>query len=130
MNTAEYKGFTVTLSDADTDKLEKAWKGAKKHWHCIVYDKANRKQMSFDMFGGLKATMSPLEALYLYCDNAYTYLSFNDAGELMHEFGYNTYAEARNVYKDLEKVYYKCRKFIGSDNDILEIVNELGEEWG
>ena len=129
MQTAEYKGFTIKLSDADTDKLDK-FKDCSKHWSCTVYDKANRKQMSFDMFGGSMATMSPLEALYLYCDDAYIYLSFNDAGELMHEFGYKTYAEARNVYKDLEKAYYKCRKFIGDDNDILEIVNELSEKWG
>ena len=40
MQTTEYKGFTVTLSDEDTNKLNKAWNGAKKHWRCIVYDKA------------------------------------------------------------------------------------------
>lgn len=129
MQTVEYKGFTVTLSDADTDKLDKAWKEAKKHWRCIVYDKINRKQMSFDMFGGSMATMNPLEALYLFCNDAYTYSYFGDVKDLMNEYGYD-YAEAKKVYKDLEKAYYKCRKFIGDDNDILEIVNELSEKWG
>ena len=129
MQTTNYKGFVVTLSDVDTNKLDKAWKDARKHWRCIVYDKANRKQMGFDVFGGSHATMKPLEALYLFCDDAYTYTRFEDAGELMYEYGYE-YSEAKKVYKSLEKAYFKCRKFIGDANDILEIVNELREEWG
>lgn len=130
MQTAEYKGFTITLSDADTDKLDKAWEGAKRHWHCLVYDKANRKQMGFDVFGGSMAKMNPLEALYYFCNDAYTYTYFHDAGELMNEYGYKTYAEAKKNYQGLEKAYYKCRKFIGTDNDILEIVEELEKKWG
>jgi hypothetical protein len=78
MQTTIYKGFTITLSDEDTKKLDKAWKDACKHWRCIVYDKANRKQMGFDVFGGSHATMKPLEALYLFCDDAYTYTCFDD----------------------------------------------------
>ena len=130
MQTTNYKGFVVTLSDVDTKKLDKAWKDASKHWRCIVYDKANRKQMSFDVFGGSHATMKPLEALYLFCDDAYTYSCYEDAGELMYEYGYSTYAEAKKVYKSIERAYFKCRKFIGDDDDIYEIVNELREEWG
>ena len=130
MQTTEYKGFTVTLSDEDTNKLNKAWNGASKHWRCIVYDKANRKQMGFDVFGGSHATMKPLEALYLFCDDAYTYSCFEDAEDLMREYGYETYAEAKKVYKSLESAYFKARKFIGEDDDIYEIVNELREKWG
>ena len=130
MQTTIYKGFTVTLSDEDTKKLDKAWNGATKHWRCIVYDKANRKQMGFDVFGGSHATMKPLEALYLFVDDAFNYTYFSDIDELMHEYGYETYAEAKRVYKSLERAYFKARKFIGSDSDILEIVNELREEWG
>lgn len=129
MQTTEYKGFTVTLSDEDTNKLNKAWDGAKKHWRCIVYDKANRKQMGFDVFGGLHATMKPLQALYLFCDDAYTYSCFEDADDLMYEYGYKTYAEAKKVYDSLEKAYFKARKFIGDVDDIYEIVEELREEW-
>ena len=44
MQTTNYKGFTVTLSDEDNEKLNKAWSGAAKHWCCTVYDKVNRKQ--------------------------------------------------------------------------------------
>ena len=130
MQTTNYKGFTVTLSDEDTQKLDKAWKDARKHWRCIVYDKANRKQMGFDVFGGSNATMKPLEALYMFCDDAYTYSCFEDAQDLMYNYGYETYAEAKNVYKSLERAYFKCRKFIGSDSDINEIVEELREKWG
>ena len=130
MQTTLYKGFTVTLSDEDTNKLNKAWKDARKHWRCIVYDKANRKQMGFDVFGGSHATMKPLEALYLFLDDAYTYTVFEDANDLMYEYGYKTYAEAKKIYNSLEKAYFKARKFIGDDNDICEIVNELREKWG
>ena len=130
MQTTNYKGFVVTLSDVDTNKLDKAWKDAKKHWRCIVYDKTNRKQMGFDVFGGSHATMKPLEALYLFVDDALNYTYFSDIDELMHEYGYDTYAEAKRVYKSLESAYFKCRKFIGDDSDINEIVEELREEWG
>lgn len=130
MQTVDYRGFTVTLSDEDTNKLKKGWEGAKKHWRCIVYDKANRKQMGFDVFGGSNATMKPLQALYFFCDDAYSYSCYNDIADLMYEYGYETYEEAKKVYKSLEKAYFKCRKFIGTDDDIYEIVNELREEWG
>ena len=130
MQTTNYKGFVVTLSDVDTEKLNKAWSGASKHWRCIVYDKANRKQMGFDVFGGSHATMKPLEALYLFCDDAYTYTIFDDAEDYMNEYGLHSYKEAVNTWKALEKAYFKCRKFIGDKDDILEIVNELREEWG
>ena len=127
MQTVDYRGFTVTLSDEDTNKLKKGWD---KHWRCIVYDKANRKQMGFDVFGGSNATMKPLQALYFFCDDAYSYSCYNDIADLMYEYGYETYEEAKKVYKSLEKAYFKCRKFIGTDDDIYEIVNELREEWG
>lgn len=130
MQTTNYKGFVVTLSDADTNKLDKAWKDARKHWRCTVYDKPNRKQMSFDVFGGSMATMTPLEALYLFCDDAYTYSCYEDAEDFQNEYGYNTLKEAKQIWKTIEKTYFKCRKFIGSDDDILEIVNELREKWG
>ena len=130
MQTTIYKGFTVTLSDEDTKKLDKAWNGATKHWRCIVYDKANRKQMGFDVFGGSHATMKSLEALYDFCDDAYTYSCYEDADDFMISYGYDTYAEAKKIYDALGKAYFKARKFIGEDDDILEIVNELREKWG
>lgn len=122
-----YKGFEVILGDADTEKCKK-WREL--HWKCTVKDKLNRKQMSFDVFGGSNATMRPLEALYFYCDDAYTYSRLMDAKELQEEYGYHTYAEAKKAWSKLEKAYYKCRKFIGTDDDIIEIANELREEWG
>lgn len=129
MQTAIYKGFTVTLSDEDTKKLDKAWKDARKHWRCIVYDKANRKQMGFDVFGGCKADISPLSALYIYVSDAIDFTMVNDAEDVMNEYGYE-YSEAKRVFKSLERAYYKCRKFIGSDDDIREIYEELDPQYG
>lgn len=125
-----YKGFEISLSNGDSNKLDKAFNGARKHWTCVAKDKANRKQMSFDVFGGSSVVMHPLQALYLFCDDAYTYSCFEDAEDLMKEYGYETYAEAKKIYKALEKAYFKCRKFIGTDDDIYEIVEELREKWG
>lgn len=122
-----YKGFEVILGDADTEKC-KEWREL--HWKCTVKDKLNRKQMSFDVFGGRLSIMKPLRALYLFCDDAYTYSCVEDAEDLMKEYGYETYTEAKKVYNALEKAYFKCRKFIGTDDDIYEIVEELREEWG
>lgn len=125
-----YKGFEISLSNGDSNKLDKAFSGARKHWTCVVKDKVNRKQMSFDVFDGGSVVMHPLQALYLFCDDAYTYSCFEDAEDLMKEYGYETYAEAKKIYKALEKTYFKCRKFIGTDDDIYEIVKELREKWG
>lgn len=122
-----YKGFEVILGDADTEKC-KEWREL--HWKCTVKDKLNRKQMSFDVFGGRLSIMKPLRVLYLFCDDAYTYSCVEDAEDLMKEYGYETYTEAKKIYKALEKAYFKCRKFIGTDDDIYEIVEELREEWG
>ena len=131
MQTTNYKGFVVTLSDEDTKKLDKAWKDARKHWRCIVYDKANRKQMGFDIFGGSMANMKPLEALCSVVSSACDFMNVSDVADVMRYIGYeNDYNEAKRVFKDLERAYYKCRKFIGSDADIIEIYDELSEEWG
>lgn len=128
MDRAEYKGFVVTLSDVDTNKLDKAWSGAEQHWTCTVKDPVNRKQMSFDVFGVSNATMHPLKALYLYVNDAYTYACYT-VDDLVVDCGY-TYREAKKVYKKMENAYYKCRKFIGDVENIYEIVEELREEWG
>ena len=128
MQTTNYKGFTITLSEADTKKLDKA-KDFSKHWRCIVYDKPNRKQMSFDVFGGSMATMSPLEALYIYLDDACSYLNCEGAEDVMYEFGYE-YSEAKKVYKSLESAYFKLRKLGYTSDDIINDANELREEWG
>ena len=130
MQTTNYKGFTVTLSDEDTKKLDKARKGMIKHWRCIVYDKANRKQMGFDIFGGSMATMSPLKAFYAYLENACDYIDCLDVESVIKTFGYDDYAEAKRVYKGLEKAYFKFRKFGYTDDDIINDCNELREEWG
>ena len=129
MQTTNYKGFVVTLSEADKKGLEKAWKGASKHWKCIVYDKPNRKQMGFDVYGGSKADISPLSALYIYVSDAIDFTMVNDAEDVMNEYGYE-YSEAKRVFKSLERTYYKCRKFIGSEADIREIYEELDPQYG
>lgn len=122
-----YKGFEVILGDADTKKC-KEWREI--HWKCTVKDKLNRKQMSFDVFGDRLATMKPLKALYYFVSDACYFMEVNDTEDVMKYFGFTDYTEAKNFFKSLEKAYYKCRKFIGSDNDIIEIANELREEWG
>lgn len=122
-----YKGFEVILGDADTEKC-KEWREI--HWKCTVKDKLNRKQMSFDVFGSRLATMKPLKALYYFVSDACYFMEVNDTEDVMKYFGFTDYTEAKNFFKSLEKAYYKCRKFIGSDNDIIEIANELREEWG
>lgn len=122
-----YKGFEVILGDADTEKCTE-WREL--HWKCTVKDKLNRKQMSFDVFGNRLCTMKPLEALYYFVDDACSFMNVRDVKDVMYEFGYTDYTKAKNVFKRLENAYYKCRKFIGSDNDIIEIANELREGWG
>jgi hypothetical protein len=77
------------------------------------------------------ATMLPLEALCGFVSKACDFMNVNDVADVMHYIGYeDDYNEAKKVFKALEKTYYKCRKFIGSDADIIEIYNELSEKWG
>lgn len=122
-----YKGFEVILGDADAKKC-KEWREL--HWKCTVKDKLNRKQMSFDVFGNRLSIMKPLQALYRIVSDACYFMDMDDVKDVMNNFGYTDYTKAKNVFKSFEKAYYKCRKFIGSDNDIIEIENELAEEWG
>lgn len=122
-----YKGFEVILGDADTEKC-KEWREL--HWKCTVKDKVNRKQMSFDVFGNRLSVMKPLQALHLFVSDACYFMEVSDTQDVMKYFGYTDYEEAKKLLKKLEKAYYKCRKFIGSDIDIIEIENELREEWG
>lgn len=125
MERVEYKGFIIELGDMDNKKCE-GWKAH--HWKCTMKDKLNRTQMSFDVFGAvLCTTMKPLEAVYYFVSDACDYMNVNDAEDVMNEFGYTDYKEAKAIYKALEKSYYKCRRFIGSDNDILELENELND---
>lgn len=128
MQKLNYRGYEVTLSDMDDDKCA-GWRAH--HWRCIVYDKANRKQMGFDVFGAIKCmTMHPLKALYIYTSDACDFMNINDVEDVMNEFGYEDYKDAKKVFKGLESAYYKCRRFIGSDDDIISICDELREEWG
>ena len=94
-----YKDYEITLSDSDTEKLDKAWSGAAKHWTCTVKDKVNRKQMSFDVFGGSQATMEATQALYHFVNDAYTYAYYSGVDELYNTFGYYDYKEARTAWK-------------------------------
>ena len=120
--TEHFKNFIITLSDEDYDVSKCLW-DAKKHWTCTVKDAA-RHQMSFDVFGGSMTTMSPLEALYYFCSDAWDYINLDDASDLCNEFGYD-YPVGKKIYKNLEKAYYKCRKFIGSENDIILLYEAL-----
>ena len=122
-----YKGFEVILGDADTEKC-KEWREL--HWKCTVKDKLNRKQMSFDVFGNRLSVMKPLKALYIFVSDACCFIDMDDVKDVMNNFGYTDYAKAKSVFKRLENAYYKCRKFIGDNYDIIEIENELAEEWG
>ena len=129
METAKYKNFVVTVSDMDNEKCDKSWK--KNHWTVTVKKPSTRKQMSFDIFGGSLVTeMKPLEALYLYLSDACSFMNVDDIEDIMNEFGYKDFHEAKQIFTALEKTYYKCRRFIGDDDTICDMCNELQEEWG
>lgn len=122
MTTEHFKNFIITLSDEDYDVSKCLW-DAKKHWTCIVKD-AVRHQMSFDIFGGSNAEMTGLKALDSYLSDAVWYINCDTVQDLMDELGYD-YKTAKKVYNGIEKVYYKCRKFIGSENDIISLYEAL-----
>ena len=127
MMTEHFKNFIITLSDEDYDVSKCIW-DAKKHWICTVKDAA-RHQMSFDIYGGINAEMTGIEALgsYLldsYLSDAIWYMNCDTVQDLMDELGYD-YKTAKKVYNSIEKVYYKCRKFIGSENDIISLYEAL-----
>ena len=122
MMTEHFKNFIITLSDEDYDVSKCIW-DAKKHWTCTVKDAA-RHQMSFDIFGGINAEMTGIEALDSYLSDAIWYINCYTIQDLMNELGYD-YKTAKKVYNGIEKAYYKCRKFIGSENDIISLYESL-----
>jgi hypothetical protein len=80
--------------------------------------------MSFNIFGGINAEMTGLEALDSYLSDAVWYIDYDTVQDLMKELGYD-YKTAKKVYNGIEKAYYKCRKFIGSENDIISLYEAL-----
>jgi hypothetical protein len=81
--------------------------------------------MSFDIFGGINAKMTGLEALENYLSDAVWYINYDTVQDLIEELGYDDYKTAKKVYNGIEKAYYKCRKFIGSENDIISLYEAL-----
>lgn len=129
MEKAKYRDFVITVSDRDNEKCDENWKC--NHWTVTIKKPLTRKQMSFDVWGAkLVTTMKPLEALYLYVSDACSFMNVEDVEDIMNEFGYDDYKEAKKIFAALEKSYYKCRRFIGDDNTICDIANDLQEEWG
>ena len=120
--TEHFKNFIITLSDEDYDVSKCIW-DAKKHWTCTVKDA--RYQMSFDIFGGSNAKMTGLEALDSYLSDAVWYIDYDTVQDLMEALGYDDYKTAKKVYNGIEKAYYKCRKFIGYENDIISLYEAL-----
>lgn len=126
MTEQHFKNFIITISDEDYDVSKCIWDGiwdAKKHWTCTVKDAA-RHQMSFDIFGGINAEMTGLEALDSYLSDVIWYINCDTVQDLIDELGYD-YKTAKKVYNGFEKAYYKCRKFIGSENDIISLYEAL-----
>lgn len=126
MKTEHFKNFIITVSDEDYDTSKCLWNDAKKHWTCTVKD-AVRHQMSFDVFGGIDVDMTGLEALKIYLSDAIWYINCDTVQDLMDELGYDDYKTAKKVYNSIEKTYYKCRKFIGSENNIISLYEALQE---
>ena len=112
MQIKEFEGLTITLSDGDTNKLKESWQ--KQHWRCIVYNKIKRKQMGFDIYGdgGYNSVMNPKLALLHYLEDAVYYMDEEP------------YEKAKDR-KAGENAYFKCRKFIGTDDDIISLYRKL-----
>ena len=68
--------------------------------------------------------MTGINALYSYLSDAIWYINCDTIQDLMDELGYD-YKTAKKVYNGIEKAYYKCRKFIGSENDIISLYEAL-----
>lgn len=129
METARYKDFVITVGEMDREKCDEVWKVH--HWTVTMKKPSIRKQMTFDVFGGSAITeMKPLEALYMYVTDACSFMEIEDVEDVMNEWGYSDYHEAKKIFSLLEKTYYKCRRFIGDDEDICAIADDLREEWG
>jgi hypothetical protein len=129
MEKTNYRGWEITISDRDTDKCDDAWK--REHWAVQVKNKPVRKQMSFDVWGGgAVKNMNPVQAFYLFILDACEYINCDSVESVMSEFGYDDYKTAKKVFKGLENAYYKCRKFGIDDDNMIDILNELQDEWG
>lgn len=128
MEEKNFKNLTITVSDNDGDVSKALWEDAVKHWRVIVYDKQNRKQMGFDFFGGSMAKADPLDCLYCILSDALSYMDAQDPFDFMSDFGYTDFKKGQRAYNGCKKAYFKCRKFIGADDEIVELANELNDE--
>ena len=128
-----FKGYAITVSDEDGDVSKAKWDNARKHWRVTV--KKDGKQVSYNYYGGSMAKVSPLDAFYGYMSDGIAYMGANDFIDFCDEFGYTAYDEygrydkrTKEVFHACEKIYFKLRKFIGTDDEIIELSNALDEE--
>ena len=124
MDKTIFKGYAITVSDEDGD-VSKGWSGAKKHWKVTV--KKDGKQISFDYYGGARVEARPNEAFYSYLSDGIGYMGARDFHDFCDEFGYTYDRTAKEVFHACEKAYFKLRKFIGTDDEILELSDTLYE---
>ena len=126
MDKTIFKGYAITVSDEDGDVSKAKWDNARKHWRVTV--KKNGKQVSYDYYGGSMAKVSPLDAFYGYMSDGIAYMGARDFHDFCDEFGYTYDRTAKEVFHACEKTYFKLRKFIGTDDEIIELSNALDEE--
>lgn len=133
MKKLNFKGYAITVSDEDGDVSKAKWIGACKHWRVTI--KKDGKQISYNYYGGSMAKISPLDAFYGYMSDGIAYMGANDFIDFCNEFGYTAYDEygrhdkiAKEVFHACEKTYFKLRKFVGTDDEIIELSNAIDEE--
>lgn len=128
MKKTNFKGYAITVSDEDKDVSKAKWKDARKHWRVTV--KKDGKQISYDNYGGSMAVMPPLIAFQCYLSDGVDYMNNKDFHDFCDEFGYTTYdRRAKDIFHACEKAYFKLRKFVGTDDEILKLLNEINEEY-
>ena len=126
MDKTIFKGYVITVSDEDGDVSKSTW-NAHKHWKVTV--KKDGKQISYNFYGGSMSKISSLDAFYGYLRDGVSYMDNRDFHDFCDEFGYTDYDRtAKEVFHACEKTYFKLRKFIGTDDEIIELLNTLDEE--
>jgi hypothetical protein len=128
MEKTMFKDYVITVSDEDGDVSKATWKDARKHWRVTV--KKDGKQVSYNFYGGSMANCKPLEAFESYISDAFAYRDAHDFFDFCDEFGYEPNRESKRIHHLCELSYYKLRKFIGSDDDISNLGNDIREELG
>lgn len=126
---AEYKGDKAWGTDD-----EYTYKNTNNHL-VTVTNTETKESCDFDYWTSLArpemtSEQDVLEAFECFLDDSLAAIQNKDEWDFFDEFGYEPSRKAKQIYEACKKSAEKCKRVVGSEDDIVDLANELQEKLG